>query len=235
MKGIIKVGKLHKDNKGFSAVETIMIPVIVILIGLVGWLVYKNNHKTNVATSNTKSTSTTTTTTSDPYAGWKTGTTKYEKLSYKYPSNWNLVDNSETGSKYPFQPGADDLYLLSPTGSRIHIFVGVGSGTSDVVVGSTPITFLGGSDYLNASVDSKNYADPNALVFDECIATNPTYALPNIRTKNITSSTDAGGNVTGEPVRMAFCFSPLSPSTPESIKSSADFATAKLIFESMHY
>jgi hypothetical protein len=141
-----------------------------------------------------------------------------------------------TGSKYEFQPGIDILKLISPTGSQIDLDApGGGSGTSDVVVDSTPITFLGGNDYLNALTHPKAYADPSSLVYSECIGATPTTALSDIRTKNITATTDAGGDVKGEPVRMVFCFSPMSPNTSESIKSSVDFATAKLIFESMHY
>lgn len=56
------MGKLQSNQKGFSAVEVIIVIVVVALIGTVGWLVYKNHHKTtptNIATtSSTKSSST---------------------------------------------------------------------------------------------------------------------------------------------------------------------------------
>lgn len=38
--------KKSKNQKGFSAVELVLVIVIVALIGVVGWLVYKNHHKT---------------------------------------------------------------------------------------------------------------------------------------------------------------------------------------------
>jgi hypothetical protein len=37
---------LHKNESGFSAIEAVVVLVIVVLIGTVGWLVYKNHHKT---------------------------------------------------------------------------------------------------------------------------------------------------------------------------------------------
>jgi hypothetical protein len=44
-----QVGKLKTDEKGFSAVEVVLVLVIVVLIGAVGFLVYKNQHKTKTA------------------------------------------------------------------------------------------------------------------------------------------------------------------------------------------
>lgn len=57
------MGKLRNDQKGFSVVEVILVLVIVILIGAVGWLVYKN-HQKNTSTSTSSKTSTNTTQTS---------------------------------------------------------------------------------------------------------------------------------------------------------------------------
>ena len=75
--------KLQKNENGFSAVEIVLVLVIIVLIGAVGWLVYKDNHKntttsaksTSASTKSSTSTSTKTTTTpaaTNPYAGWKT-------------------------------------------------------------------------------------------------------------------------------------------------------------------
>jgi len=231
-----KISNSTNNNKGFTLVEVLLLIVVLILVGGLGYLGYKQVNKKSTTSTSSTTASTTKTTAVDPYAGWKTGTLKYEKLSFKYPSNWNLVDNSVTGSKYAFQPGIDILKLISPTGSQIDLDAGGGSsGTSDVVVDSTPITFLGGNDYLNALTYPKAYADPSSLVYSECIGTTPTTALPDVKAKNVTASVAAGSFEIGDPARLLFCFSPMSPNTSESIKSSADFATAKLIFESMKY
>lgn len=49
------MNKINKNESGFSAVELILVTAIVVLIGVVGWIVYKNYHKTTAATSTTKS------------------------------------------------------------------------------------------------------------------------------------------------------------------------------------
>jgi Tfp pilus assembly major pilin PilA len=58
------MGKLRNDETGFSAVEVILVLVIVALIGAVGFLVYKNHTKatTPVAKTSTNSTATKTAT-----------------------------------------------------------------------------------------------------------------------------------------------------------------------------
>lgn len=52
---------MKNNQKGFSAAESILVLVIVILLGVVGYLVYKNNHKTTTATVATKSSTTSST------------------------------------------------------------------------------------------------------------------------------------------------------------------------------
>ncbi|HUY53156.1 MAG TPA: hypothetical protein VMV24_01100 [Candidatus Dormibacteraeota bacterium] len=96
------MGELNKDNKGFGVVELIMAIVIVILLGVVGWYVYKN-HKTTAYTAISSKTTTTTknpittndssptktTTIVNPYAGWKTYNSILNSgLSFEYPANW---------------------------------------------------------------------------------------------------------------------------------------------------
>jgi|GEM_PF-569696 len=55
------MAQTHKNQSGFSAVETVLVIVVVVLIGVAGWLVYKNNHKKteNKNTTNTSQTKTT--------------------------------------------------------------------------------------------------------------------------------------------------------------------------------
>jgi cytoskeletal protein RodZ len=71
------MGKLNNDNNGFGGVELLLAIVIVVLLGVVGWFVYKDHNKTTTAkvatviktvtkttaaTSSSTSTSTTSTT-----------------------------------------------------------------------------------------------------------------------------------------------------------------------------
>ena len=140
--------KLSKNQKGFTAVETVLVIAILVLIGVVGWLVYKNHHKTTTSTtysstaktstssSTTKTTTPTTTTKppANPYAGWKTYTTS-DSTSFKYPTNWTLT----TSSQYvllnsPVDSSNNLTYQLSygPTYNRSQVL-------KDTTVSSTPL------------------------------------------------------------------------------------------------
>jgi len=69
------MSKIHKEQAGFSAIETILVIVIVGAIGFVGWYVYhsKQNSDAVLNTASTVSASTTgkkaTTSSSQPAAG----------------------------------------------------------------------------------------------------------------------------------------------------------------------
>lgn len=43
------MSKLSKHQQGFSAVETVLVLVIIVLIGLVGWFVYNNHRKSTTS------------------------------------------------------------------------------------------------------------------------------------------------------------------------------------------
>src|ERR1700722_1729362 len=97
--------QLKKNEHGFSAVELVLVIIIIVLIGGVSWIVYKNHHKTNLSNNLSTSTKLTTapkrpTTTTIPYAGWKTYTLKQEKITFRYPSTWQLKDKSDSNNDY---------------------------------------------------------------------------------------------------------------------------------------
>jgi Tfp pilus assembly protein PilE len=88
---------MKRNENGFSAVEVILLLVIVSLIGVVGFMVYKNHNKTSNSTttaSTTKSSTTPTKATPDPYAGWQSYSDSH--VSFKYPSGWQMGN----GDKY---------------------------------------------------------------------------------------------------------------------------------------
>jgi hypothetical protein len=67
------MNKTSKNETGFSIVEAVLVLVVIVLIGVVGYMVYKNHHKTTtvnpISSSATKavtSTNTTTTNTTTP-------------------------------------------------------------------------------------------------------------------------------------------------------------------------
>jgi Tfp pilus assembly major pilin PilA len=249
------MGKLQKNETGFSVVEVVLVILIVALIGAVGWLVYKNHHKTTVATTTTASTSkpatstkTATTTPSqpvNPYAGWDTATLKYEQITYQYPSNWTVTDNS-TSDACGATPGSDYVILTSPNNEQVILHTGitcVGDQGSVDFGTAIPITALG----QNVYIAFENWAGegppgPPSVPQFACLgATSSPNTPDDFTSKNI----NLGSSVKDNATQNSFCYYPYeevtsSSSQPpvesvSSIENSPDFATAKLIFESMKY
>ena len=84
---------IQKNEKGFSAVEALIILVIVVLIGGVGYLIYKNHHKAAapLAVTVTK----TTTTKPAPAVTWKTYSNQQAGFTFQYPASWVNVATPE--------------------------------------------------------------------------------------------------------------------------------------------
>jgi len=90
------MGKIRKNEAGFSVVEILVLLLVVVLIGVVGSFVYNSNHNKTTAslttTAATKSATTaptkTTTPTVDPYNGWKLYCDAATGNCFKYPSDW---------------------------------------------------------------------------------------------------------------------------------------------------
>jgi hypothetical protein len=70
----------------------------------------------------------------DPYAGWKSYTTKNEKITFKYPSNYRLK-TEDSGSNGISYPGMDVVQLTSPTGYVTSMSLGI-SGIGGACVDS---------------------------------------------------------------------------------------------------
>jgi hypothetical protein len=95
-------------ERGFSAVEAIVIVLIIAVIGVAGWLVWRHHHTKKIATTTSNSTTqqkqqSSGTQTTDPYAGWKsytdTGYTLASGISVKYPAGWQVsVGGKASGS-----------------------------------------------------------------------------------------------------------------------------------------
>jgi type II secretory pathway pseudopilin PulG len=93
---------MKNNQKGFSAVEGLLVFVIVAIIGFVGWYVWHSKNNTNQSLSAANSVSQAAQQ-ANPYAGWRTldhdGTKYVEALgagygvhfSLKYPSGWQYA------------------------------------------------------------------------------------------------------------------------------------------------
>lgn len=89
----------NKNENGFSTIEFIMVFLIIVLVGAVGYFVYKNHHQpvrviTVTKTVTKPSATNTTSSTTNPYANWKTYTSATGKYTIKYPETWTLNECS---------------------------------------------------------------------------------------------------------------------------------------------
>ncbi|MGZ6005770.1 MAG: hypothetical protein ACXWLH_06550 [Candidatus Saccharimonadales bacterium] len=181
----------------------------------------------------------------DPYDGWKSATLQYERIDYKYPSDWKITDDSAASPKSAggcTYPGHDLVTISSPSGTQVSINAGQDCfGDAETkAFGYLPIKSLGQNLYLvfegsSGPIDAPTGPD------SACIAqtTNPGSNF-DLKSKNIFYNGEGSGS---EPVN-SFCYLPYDPktvtaappaSTVSQIKATKDFNTAKLILESMHY
>src|SRR4051812_2710121 len=83
--------KLPKNQRGFSAVEAILILVIISILGFAGWFVYNAQKSTNKALDDTSASQSTVATqqTKQTQAADQTGTVD-GLVTFTYPSAWKL-------------------------------------------------------------------------------------------------------------------------------------------------
>lgn len=81
---------MKNNEKGFGAIEGLLIAVIVCLLGFVGWYVYQSNSKASKSlnAANTASSSNVSKT-NNPTAGWKTYCDSKSKTCLYYPPTWS--------------------------------------------------------------------------------------------------------------------------------------------------
>jgi hypothetical protein len=245
------MNKLTANNRGFTIVEGLLLVLVVAVIAFGGYYVYSNqkhkttNSSTPTTTSSTSTPKATPIKSTDPYDGWKTATLQYEKISYKYPSDWTLTDSSfampksQGGCTYP---GADRVALVSPSGEEVNFETGMDciGDAGTVPFGSDPLTAFDQSVFL--VVQGHPYDDGNSPVpAYACLAptATPTSFIA-FTSKNIFADTASAP-------KNSFCYYPYNKDalatsgtipptqTADSIKNSKDYATAKLIFGSMKY
>lgn len=113
--------KQRKNTYGFGVVGLILILAVVIVIGLAGYLVYKNHHKmttTSVATTKptttTKTAPTTSTTTSNTYAGWQQYCSTSFGACFKYPSDWSFDKCPNPPRAWQDGCDADSVVIVNP-------------------------------------------------------------------------------------------------------------------------
>jgi hypothetical protein len=112
---------MKKNQKGFGAIEGLLILVITIIIGFAGWYVWHTKNNTNSTYSSTanttKSSSGTKSIAPNPYTGWKTYSSPLNSgLSFKYPADWSFTPPT---SVFTNNSGGQEndvtLYSVTPT------------------------------------------------------------------------------------------------------------------------
>lgn len=165
---------LNPEQEAKQAVEVVMpkqkqpgrmalqIFAIVVLLGLVGYGVYawQNNRVAQLSRQVDdlqKQAAEVKDTKVDPYANWKSYTTKYEKVTFKYPASLTLKDESYVNKDQGLSPGVDIVTLTGASGLRLKIWngaSGIGGACPECKFPRTDaITFLGNINYLS-------YVDP---------------------------------------------------------------------------
>ncbi len=130
--------KKINNESGFSGLELLLVIFIVVLLGFIGWYIYHNDHKSTVSILKSTSSS------PNVYSGWKSFTTSYQKLSFKYPNSWVLIDNSISN-------GNDEISIKSPTGLSVNMQALIPVASTDItasIISSSNVKFTGQSDYL---------------------------------------------------------------------------------------
>lgn len=240
----------RNTQSGFGIVGIVVVIVVLGVIGGLGWIAYNNfvqkpAAKTQSTASSNEKKPSAPVMTVNPYAGWKTAKLKYEQVAYQYPANWTVTDTSVaspkgTGCVYP---GIDHVVLTSSTGSQVALLTGVqcigGSGAK--TFDSMPITALGQKLYLTLAAVNLGTSDVPANPTSACLSPTATQiGYPEgVKSRNIfiNDSSNMPDN--------DFCYRPYAYYTnsdapapklnSSEFESSPDFATAKLIFESMKY
>jgi len=227
---------MFKNQKGFTVAETLLVILIITVIGFGGYYVYHTNHNTTKIASASNKTSVNKsqqTSTNNPYIGWNSYTLSQEKLSFKYPSSWKLIN--ERYSRYNLNgngiPLGDNITLKTP-----------GSWSMTISAGQqTPIDASGlGQDYIDKNITF--LGQPALLVFIDNSSTNTNHVGTIILSK-------PNGNFLAKNVPIV----PNSQSssryiqvileTPttsnglsvKTILNSQNYKNAKLVIESMNY
>ena len=237
--------KLHNNEKGFGAVEGLLIVVIVVLIGVVGWFVYKNHNKT---TNNTTATSTTTTTpkkttstpaTVDPYAGWKSYTLQYEKLTLKYPSTWTVDDQSTATAKH------DEVTFNATDNFSFTINDGIQNGGDPLpLVNNDPVTvqYLGNTTYLVFIHPRVPQANGPSVPYTSTVGSAILLGDANnqasfFKDKNVIGGDQYNGvnGPEGSYTAISMGYGGKNNMTIQNAKTDTEYKNSVLVIQSMHY
>ena len=173
------MGKLHNNEKGFGAVEGLLIIAVVVLIGVVGYMVYKNQHKTKTA-------SVTTTTATKVTAPTKTATTQPTSTTSTTPSvvikEWGIKIEFADASNVTYKIAGNPVGETPPDGSAQYVdsaglylltsittdpgcqYLGIGVNRAKPITAQAKASAIGGYVYSFAGGPGPCDGDPSGTI-----------------------------------------------------------------------
>jgi type II secretory pathway pseudopilin PulG len=149
---------MKTKQNGFSAVETILVLVIVGLLGFIGWYVWHNSSAKNVNASMSKPV--TAKNTSDPYAGWQTYNDDH--VNFKYPADWQAGTGADKYAAVSVSATSPSYTTTAMTtadnpGASITLSLDLSSNSSTIYCSTDPCT-------VTAVVPINNSQLPNSAL-----------------------------------------------------------------------
>lgn len=221
------------SSAGFSAIEAVVIILVIAALSLGGWYEYHREHKQKTTATSTSTSHTKTPTPpppADPYAGWKTATSPRAGFSIKYPSSWSYAETVG---------GKDNVEHITLDSTNFHITVDsyLGKNTDNGGAPATDCTdcaqTLSSTVFSipglgKASVDTVTYAldsgKGNAIILR---LADGTYYIPSRDAQGVYTAFRGISNLSSE---YAY-----QQETPGQFESNPDYAAAQKILESISY
>jgi hypothetical protein len=124
-----------KGSIGFSVLAALLMLVIVGILGFTGWFVYHSQKTADKSYDSESSTHTDSTknqtTANDEYAGWKTYESTDKSLSFKYPGDWFIREDSSLKRIYISTDSTAVTRDNIPAGFQ-QVWIAVGSDEASV-------------------------------------------------------------------------------------------------------
>lgn len=222
-----------EKKPGKIALQIFAVIVLLALVGI-GIYAWQNNRvaqlESQVADLKKVDTLSSGTAANDPYKGWKSYTTKNEKITFKYPSNYTLKAEDSGENQISF-PGMDTVRVTSPSGFVTVMQLGIsgiGGACPDAkVVLADKVTVTGRPMYINYVNKGDGYVSSMLL------SGSPEYAcFGGFDSENVYADSDK----TQEASNLVSASSESYKETSvTAYKSNPDVKSAALIIQSLSY
>lgn len=216
--------------------KALQIFAIIVLLGLVAGGVYfwQNSRVAQLESQVTelkRETATDAKVATDPYAGWKDGLAKYEKLTFKFPAAYKLTDTSQAANSQ-YDLDRDIIKLQGPNNFVVSIQTGIdgvgGMCEESKVVSVESLNLLGKSLYNNY------YPDTGSMVSNGFISSASNSCMPFFEGENIMVNKNAA--------LVSITYGYVNPADGAGVmkdyrvlEQDANVKTAKQIIQSMSY